>query len=38
MYLQIFEIIHLVRTQNFPETNMSHPLIRIRTCAYHFSF
>ena len=27
-------IIHLVRTQKFPETNISKPLIRPRTCAY----
>ena len=26
--------IHLVRTQNFPETNTSHHLIRTRTCTY----
>ena len=27
-------VIHLVRTQNFPKTNISYPLIRTRTCAY----
>ena len=26
--------IHLVRTQNFPETNTSHHLIRTRTCTF----
>ena len=35
-------VIHLVRTQNFPKTNISYPLIRTRACAYHgvrnFSF
>ena len=28
------EAIHLVRTQNFPETNTSHHLIRTRTCTF----
>ena len=28
------EIIHLVRTQNFPKTSISYPLIRTHTCAY----
>ena len=27
-------VIHLVRTQNFPETNIFYPLIGTRTCAY----
>ena len=27
-------IIHLVRKQKFPKTNISNPLIHIRTCAY----
>ena len=27
-------VIHEVRTQNFPKTNISNPLILTRTCAY----
>ena len=29
-------VIHLVRTQHFSKTNISYPLIRTRTCAYHW--
>ena len=30
----LYAIINLVRTQNFPKTNISYPPIRTRTCAY----
>ena len=29
----LYAIINLVRTQNFPKTNISYPPIRTRTCA-----